>query len=315
MLRLLSRYSMWVLFCGVFLGLAAPGLARLAGPLLPATVVLLLALSLIRLNARDVFAVVRRPAVMAAIFAWQLLICPVAATAVIWLTDLPAPLETAIVLSAACPPIMTSIAFALMFRLDAATVSVQVFGSIVLVPLTLPPLALLLLGLELPVTTLELMGTLTLIIGASFGLAILIRIIVPKPRIDRSADMLDFIAVLLLLVFAIAIMDGVTKTLLERPVFVATVAGASFAVNMALQATTFAAFRWTGPRRAASIGLAAGNRNMGILLAALSGRVDPDILLFFAVGQLPIYMLPLILRRLYLRLSGSDQRESSSMSS
>ena len=82
MLKLLSRYSMWVLFCGVFLGLAAPGLARLAGPLLAPTVIALLALSLIRLDGREVLAVTRRPATMAAIFAWQLLISPVLATGV-----------------------------------------------------------------------------------------------------------------------------------------------------------------------------------------------------------------------------------------
>ena len=41
---------------------------------------------------------------------------------------------------------------------------------------------------------------------------------------------------------------------------------------------------------------------MGIVLAAIAGRADFDIVVFFAVAQLPMYILPALLKPLYGRL-------------
>jgi BASS family bile acid:Na+ symporter len=42
-----------------------------------------------------------------------------------------------------------------------------------------------------------------------------------------------------------------------------------------------------------------GNLNMGIILVALADKADFDIVMFFALGQLPMYMLPALLAPLY----------------
>jgi len=57
-----------------------------------------------------------------------------------------------------------------------------------------------------------------------------------------------------------------------------------------------------GLRRALTIGLTTGNRNMGLLLAVLPAGVDPDITLFFALAQVPMYVLPALSRPLVRRL-------------
>ena len=54
-----------------------------------------------------------------------------------------------------------------------------------------------------------------------------------------------------------------------------------------------------GLKRALSVGLATGNCNMGLLLAALPPDGDPGVALFFALAQLPMYTLPLVQKRLY----------------
>ena len=68
------------------------------------------------------------------------------------------------------------------------------------------------------------------------------------------------------------------------------------------------AFVWIGPWRALTAGYASGNRNMGILLGALPASLAPDIVLYIAMLQLPIYVMPALLAPLYRRLLGSRAR-------
>ena len=44
-----------------------------------------------------------------------------------------------------------------------------------------------------------------------------------------------------------------------------------------------------------------GNLNMGIILVALADKADFDTVMFFALGQLPMYMLPALLAPIYRR--------------
>ena len=57
-----------------------------------------------------------------------------------------------------------------------------------------------------------------------------------------------------------------------------------------------------GGHRALSLGFAAGNRNLGLLLAILPATADPALALFLALGQFPIYLLPWLMTPLYRRL-------------
>ena len=41
---------------------------------------------------------------------------------------------------------------------------------------------------------------------------------------------------------------------------------------------------------------------MGLMLAALPAERDADVLLFFAIAQLPMYMLPIVMVPVYKRL-------------
>ena len=52
---------------------------------------------------------------------------------------------------------------------------------------------------------------------------------------------------------------------------------------------------------ALTLGFVSGNRNMGLLLAVLPAGLDPDIVLYFALAQFPIYVFPLMLKPFYGR--------------
>ncbi|MEK9722286.1 MAG: hypothetical protein VW405_02220, partial [Rhodospirillaceae bacterium] len=91
-----------------------------------------------------------------------------------------------------------------------------------------------------------------------------------------------------LIVFAVAIMEGVTARLIAEPGFVLLVTAVSFAVYtglfVAMAAILAIIRRQWGRRLGLSFGLAAGARNLGVILAVLPAGADPDMVLYFAVG-------------------------------
>jgi len=301
-LAFLGGHGVSVLFLGVFLGLALPDLARLLRPALAPAVAALLLFSLLRVDWQTVAGYLRRPLLTGGLVAWMLLVSPVVTWALLLALPLPDALTTAVVLMAAAPPILGSTAIALLLGLDGALTLVVGLAATLLTPLTVPPLALWLLGLELEVEAAELMLRLGgVVVGALLGAA-LIRRLLGTARLRRNASVLDGLIVAVMLVFAVAIMDGVTATALQRPGTVALWILAAFVANPALQLVTALAFARFGRRLALTAGLLAGNCNMGLLLAALPAEADYDVTLFFALAQLPMYMLPALLRPLYRRL-------------
>src|SRR5206468_3031299 len=64
------------------------------------------------------------------------------------------------------------------------------------------------------------------------------------------------------------------------------------------------AFAWTARPVAATIGLLGGNRNMAVVGANLGSAARPELMLFFALMQIPIYALPIALPPGYRRVAG-----------
>ena len=302
LLAFLGGHATWVLFIGVFLGLALPSLASVARPLLAPAVAVLLTATLVRIDWRVMLDTLRRPGLAAVIVAWLLIGSPLATAAVLALLPLPGPLTTALVLMAAAPPILSAAPIAIILGLDGALALVVGLAATLLTPLTVPPLALALLGLELDLGVVELMTRLAAVVAVAVAAAAVIRRLIGRERLPRVARHLDGAVVAVMLVFAVAIMDGVTATLAARPQVVALWLAAAFIANPALQVAGTLAFAWLGRRRALTVGLVSGNCNMGLLLAAFPPGADPDVVLYFAVAQLPMYMLPALLRPLYRRL-------------
>jgi len=292
-LAFLGRHAGIVLAAGILVGIVVPPLAAVAAPLLIPSIVLLLVIALVRLDGREILALVRRPAASAAVVAWVLIAAPVLMTGAVALFGAAPKLGTAMVLSAACPPIMSAIAFCFILGLDAALATIVVFAAIFLVPLMLPPLALLLLGLTLDIDVLSFMARLAAITIGSLLIAVAVRAVVARAAIERQSQRLDGVAVIGLLIFAVAIMDGVGVAALERPGYVAATLAAAFAANAGMQLAGFFAFTWMARKQALAVALLSGNRNMGLLLAALGAAADFDVVLYLALGQIPVYLTPL----------------------
>ncbi len=302
LLAFLGGHATWVLFVGVFLGLALPSLAALARPLLAPAVAVLLTATLVRIDWQVMLGYLRRPWLAVVITVWLLLGAPLLMAAALAFLPLPGSLATALVLMAAAPPILSAAPIAMILGLDGALALVAALAATLLTPLTVPPLALALLGLELDIGVVEFMTRLSLVVAAAFAAALVIRRLIGRERLPRVATHLDGLVVAVMLIFAVAIMDGVTATLMTRPMTVALWLAVAFVANPALQVVGTLAFAWLGRRRALTVGLISGNCNMGLLLAAFPPGTDFDVVLYFAVAQLPMYMLPAVLLPLYRRL-------------
>jgi BASS family bile acid:Na+ symporter len=86
--------------------------------------------------------------------------------------------------------------------------------------------------------------------------------------------------------------------------FIAGLTALSFAIAAVLTALTTVLFMRIGGSRALALGVAAGSRNMGLMLAAAGSSVPELTWLYFAVAQFPIYLLPQVLKPLVARIEG-----------
>jgi BASS family bile acid:Na+ symporter len=306
----LARHASRALAVGVLLGLLVPPLARLAQPLLVPTLMIPLALALVRVDWRIVAAWRRRPASLVPLQLWLLGASPVlvwAVTLALVPLGLPSTLQQALVLMAASSPIVSSVAIALIVGLDAGLAIVAVLLSTALVPFTLPAMAAALIGVTLEMGAEALMLRLVLLVGGAFALAWTLRRLAGPEALARHRQTLDGFTVVNLVVFGLAIMDGVTRYAIEQPGYAIAALAAAYAFNLLLQACGYALFIRLGRRAALTVALVSGNCNMGLVLVALQGHAPFEVTVFFALAQIPMYTLPALLAPLYRRALASER--------
>jgi bile acid:Na+ symporter, BASS family len=307
-LAFLGRYATLFMASGVLVGIAVPPLATLAKPLLVPTLLIPLTLALVRLDWRAMLAWRQRVGTAALLLVWLLGVSPLlvwAITTALVPLGFPEPLRVALVLMAASSPIVSSVAIALMVGLDATLAIVAVLLATALVPLTLPPLSAALVGVTLDIGLGAFMLRLGGLVGSAFAVAWLIRRLVSAAVLARQHELLDGLTVINLVVFGLAIMDGVTAYAIEQPGYVATALVAAYAFNLLLQAAGYLAFRSLDRRAALTVALVSGNCNMGLVLVALQDKAAFEITVFFALAQIPMYTLPALSARWYRRALAS----------
>ncbi len=306
-ITLLAARAPLLLALGVCIGLVVPSLSSIARPLLGPSIWLLLVISALRIDPSQAAGTVRRPVPVIAALCWMLFITPLLCWAVVgglngnsWLS---VGLVTALVLMAATSPLMSTPALSQILGLDDAfAMMVLVLGSLAL-PFTAPAVALHLLGLDLGIDALAWSIDLTLFIGSAVAAGIVLRLFLKADRIAQAKGFLDLAIVFFLLTFAVAIMDGVADRLERETAFVLSVAGLAFASYVVLLLAGTIYGRLFGARIGATLGFVNANRNVGIFLAVLPAGAHPDIFLYFALWQLPMYMMPAVLKPVYRRLS------------
>jgi bile acid:Na+ symporter, BASS family len=294
-LVLLGRHARWALPAGVFAGIVLPDLASLLRPLLTPAVMGTLAAALLRLDWSHLAVHARQPGFAAALCAWQLVASPLMVWLVVRALDLAPELQLALTLQAAAPPMGSAAAFALILGLDGALAAFGTVVSTLLLPATLTPLVVLLPETVLKIDLAEFFVRVLLVVGAPFALADVMKRLLGAGSLARNHELLGGLNVLLLVIFAIGVMDGVTARLASDPGFVGALLGAACVTTALLHLAAYVLFRGIGARGALGAAVLSGNRNMGLMLAITAGTAGETFSLYVGIAQIPMYFAPLLL--------------------
>ncbi|MDH3695000.1 MAG: hypothetical protein OER96_10570 [Gammaproteobacteria bacterium] len=302
MITFITTRAGYILACGVFLGLFLPSLAHVLRPGLTFYVAVLLYLALLNIDWSQMRGYFTSPMLASFAVIWILAVSPVLAWWVTRYLQFDPGVAAAIVFMASAPPIMSAPSMIALVRLDAALAMICLLLTTLIAPFTITLVAAGLINTSLSLSPLSLLFRLLFFISVCIVAAVLTRRTVGVERLQVFSHFNKTISVILLLIFAIAIMDGVTARLFENPAHVLKVTGIAFAANGVLFIAGAALFRPTGWRRCLTVAFAGANCNMGLILAVLPATSNPDIFLYFAVAQIPMYLTPLALELLSARL-------------
>ena len=201
---------------------------------------------------------------------------------------------------------MSSVPYCQLLGLDGELALLAVLSATLLMPATLLLVLFGLLGLEAEIALTDFLLRTALFIGLPVLLAWIIRRVAPPGWTDINARQIDGGMVVMLVLVAFAIMDGVAAQLLEDPALGAAIVALAFVVNIALHVASAAAFWWMGRHAAITMAVACGNRNLIIMLVILGNALGPEFALYVALGQFPIYLMPVAIKPVVRRLVGPE---------
>ena len=105
-----------------------------------------------------------------------------------------------------------------------------------------------------------------------------------------------------LFIFAIAAMEGVPRHVMANPSLALELIVLTFVLTFAMIGLSVLVFWRSGLDRGLEIGLLAGFRNIGLVMAAIGASLPDLAWFYFALVQFPIYLLPMVLQPLARRL-------------
>jgi len=293
----------WFLAIGALAALFLQDIAAFLRPALPAFVVLMYFLAMVRIDLLSVIRRTLRPRRMAVIVMTCLALMiatPVILAKLASLIGLGTEVTASLVYISAAPPLGSAAALCLLLGLNAAlALELTIVGSF-LAPILGPIITAYLLGEAVPIDPLDLSLRLAAMIGTGAVLAILARPLIGAEVIARKAHAFDGLGAVAMVLTVLPIFAGVTAEITTAPMLALGVLGLVFALNIGVQLlTTPPLRRLTDDASAGAVGLIWGNRNAALYLAALPQ--SPVFTLFVALYQFPMYMTPLLLRFLYVK--------------
>lgn len=311
LLTFAGRYGTQGFALSLAVGLALPGFAAAARPILSVTIFTFLVLTFARADVPAIGRVLRRPGKLALACVWLLVAPPLligAGLAAVGRASLDPGLVLGLAMVAAAPPILSAPAIAILLGLEPTLLLAATVLTTLAAPLTAPVVAEWVAGAVVPLDALALAARLAAFIGGSLAVAGGLRRLVGHPRIVAEGRALDGAGVVCYALFAIAAMDGVADAALSRPGIVASFLAIAFAVSLAGLALAWVGLVGFKPAERFMLGHATGHRNMGLLIATLGAGTPETTFLFFALAQFPIYLMPQLLRPLAARLADRPAR-------
>jgi len=314
-LGVIGRRAPLVLVLGVVAGILLPGMGNLLGPVFQVLVVMLLVTAMMRVDVPQVLSHIRRPLRMIIILVFLMVAMPFAIYILAGYLGLSPTLHMALVLLTMAPPLSAAAGMATLMKLDdALTLNIIVVGTLI-APFSAPFLAVSFFEFPFDLDVHSMLLRLVLTVGISLFIALVIRRIAGRRWIEEKAQALDGVNALVLVAFAIVVMNGIGWSNDLEPRLLMQTLAAVFLINWGLHGLTLLAAIFVPSigrsanslisKRAGAISLMAGNRNLALFMAALPTDVAASLMLFLALYQLPIYLTPMLTLPIYRRLLNS----------
>jgi hypothetical protein len=296
-----ARQGRIILVLGLVTGILLPGLATTMKAWLPELVAGTLFVAALRVGPRQAVGALGDLGKSMALCAILQVAMPVAAILAFSFFGWHGLLATGLTLMAAAPSISGSPNLAIMTGNDPApALRLLVLGT-ALLPLTVIPVFWLAPALGSPAVILGSAARLLLIIFASAAAAFLLRATIFRHPAPSSIEALDGLSAILLAVLVVGLMSAVGPALSGDPAALALNLAAAFAANFGLQIAAFFILRRRGSADAVPLAIVAGNRNIALFLTALPTAITDPLLLFIGCYQVPMFLTPIMLNRLYKR--------------
>ncbi|MBX3520844.1 MAG: hypothetical protein KF835_12610 [Xanthobacteraceae bacterium] len=294
-LEWLGRQGTRIAAVSVLVGLAIPPLAGALKPIFPVAIFLLLVFAFLRVDPIELRDRFRAPFLVALACFGIMVLTPLAFGFVLphlGIERLGPGVALGLMMYLAAPPIMSSTAFAAMLRLDTALTLAVLIVCTTLTPLLAPLIVVHFAGSALHVDVAQLALRLLAILGGAFATASLLRWRLGSERIAAAKSSIDGINALLLFIFGIAAMDGVTARAAKEPLLVGSLTLVAFGIAIGIYVLTTILFWREGLKKSLALGFSSAHRNMGVMIAAAGSGLPELTWIYFAVAQFPIYLLP-----------------------
>lgn len=210
-------------------------------------------------------------------------------------------LATGLVLMAAASPISGGPNLAILTGNDPAPALRQLVLGTALLPVTVIPVFWLAPALGDPAVIFGSAARLLVIIFAATAAAFLLRAAVFRSPTPASLEALDGLSAIVMAIMVVGLMSAVGPALRGDPEALVLNLLVASAANFGLQAVAFLILRREKSPNAAPLAIVAGNRNIALFLTALPSAVTDPLLLFIGCYQVPMFLTPIVLNRLYRR--------------
>jgi BASS family bile acid:Na+ symporter len=301
----LARQGTRAIALSLLVGLLLPPLAAALKPLFAATIFALMVLTFLRVDPGALRSEFRRPRLVLAALVWIMVASPLLlglAYAALGFDRLGEGVVLGLILQAAAPPVLSATAVTAILGLDAAASLAVLLTTTAATPLTAPVFVALFAGSTLALDPLALALRLAAFLGSAYALAHGLRWYLGRARVEARRAEIDGMSMVTMIVFGIALMDGVTARALAEPGLVLGLTLLAFVLAFLLYGLTALLFAPAGRERALAMGFSGAHRNMAVMLAA-AGSAAPELTwLYFAAAQFPVFLVPLMLSPLVHRL-------------
>ncbi len=302
MLTLISRYSTQLLATCVLLGFALPTLANALLPLLPAILFFLMLFTIVSLDIKTLIKDLSQRSIW--LYAlWHTLGVTALVMSLLWFLQVDSSLYLAIAANCATGSLFASPAIVRSIGLDAQRCMAMTIASTLLMPIVLLLNGLLFshfsgteqLQLDMQVYS----QRLAIFIILPVFISVLAHQLIKQRQIERALLTIRPITIVLVLFFPLGLMGAFRETYDVNPNQAWQYLVIAFTVSGLLFVSSFLLYMKQGKQQALISAITATNRNVLLTYSITGNFLGMEFLVYMGALQLPIYLLPLLVRLVY----------------